>query len=1024
MKKNLFLLPFLLLLLVAVQSMGQGTLRGKISDKNGETLIGATVVLKLNPGIGVTADLDGNYSLKINDSTPQIIVISFVSYKTIEFPVTLKNNQIIVKNFVMESASFEVEAVDITAKAIKANDYYMEEVKKKSATTIDYVSSATMKKTGDGTVTAAVTRVAGVSTNGQFITVRGIGDRYVKTSVNGSKIPTLDPFTNNIKLDLFPPALVDNVIITKTASPDLPGDWAGAYLSIETKDYPDQLAVSVETAFGYNSQSTFKNVISSERSKTDWMGYDNSFRDYDHASFVNANATPTQFQQLEALGLGSYYSSLGVNNENWYTNAEEYYKLGLVQLGLLAPAQFDDPQAIQHAKNDYLLQGYNAQAFATINKDVPASGKAFPNNWNTETRKAPLDFSQNFTIGNQVSLFGKPLGFITGFRYYSANVYDPESIANRAGVASDSTGGLVPVVTSQLKQQSGIETNGWNALFNAAYKFTPNNSISVLFMPNLNGTNRVRKSYDKTDKTTVVTLNQYYEQRKQLVYQLKSENYIPSVKTKLDANFSYTRGSSSAPDFKNLQYWINPDSSLQIGGSIGDGIHRYFRYLDENVFDSRIVAEVPIDNEPIYVRKIRFGGSYQHTDQTYDQYDYYVLTGPNIGPLPNEDINAFLSLDQFEIKNETDPGGIPVSYMNAYYQEIGTDANHTFGNSYVAAAFAMADYGITTALRVSGGLRIEKAHVFTDVVAFDKKGYQKNDPRRVYSDAYPIANPGVLDKTSILPSINIIYALKEDEYSPINIRANYSQSVARPSIRELSDVAVLDYELRAPVYGNSSLKPVTINNYDFRGEAYFKSGNNITASLFYKDFKNHIELINANGYTWQNVDKSNVMGVELEGNLAITKNLNFGSNITLVKSQTTFTRTRYDLAGGIPQYIPLDTVTRSMYGQAPFAVNAILSYKLDSLGLIFTVAYNVQGPRLVIASNNKEVPDVYELPRNLIDLKVSKSISKHFSLSVTVRNILNQSVTRSYKYDEGYDKLDYDRYTYGTNYQLTFGYKL
>lgn len=92
-----------------------------------------------------------------------------------------------------------------------------------------------MKRTGDNNITAAVARVSGVSTNGGFITVRGIGDRYVKTTINGSRIPTLDPFTNNIKLDLFPASLVDNVIITKTASPDLPGDWAGAYLSVETK---------------------------------------------------------------------------------------------------------------------------------------------------------------------------------------------------------------------------------------------------------------------------------------------------------------------------------------------------------------------------------------------------------------------------------------------------------------------------------------------------------------------------------------------------------------------------------------------------------------------------------------------------------------------------------------------------------------------------------------------------------------------------------------------------------------------
>ncbi|HOO09492.1 MAG TPA: TonB-dependent receptor plug domain-containing protein, partial [Cyclobacteriaceae bacterium] len=79
-------------------------------------------------------------------------------------------------------------------------------------------TSELIKKTGDANVTAAIARVSGVSTNGSFITVRGIGDRYIKTMINGMRIPTLDPFTNNIKLDIFPSSLVDNIIITKTAS--------------------------------------------------------------------------------------------------------------------------------------------------------------------------------------------------------------------------------------------------------------------------------------------------------------------------------------------------------------------------------------------------------------------------------------------------------------------------------------------------------------------------------------------------------------------------------------------------------------------------------------------------------------------------------------------------------------------------------------------------------------------------------------------------------------------------------------
>ncbi|MFN9800774.1 MAG: Plug domain-containing protein, partial [Bacteroidota bacterium] len=169
--------------------------------------------------------------------------------------------------------------VVVEGKANKANDYHMERMKQNSATNIDYISQETARKAGDSRVSDAVRRVPGVTTVGSFVSVRGLADRYIKTTVNGSRIPTLDPFTNNFRLDLFPTGLIDNLVITKTLNPDLPGDWAGAYLSINTKDYPDQLMVEVSTSFGYTAQTTFRDIITSRKSRTDWLGFDNDLRD-------------------------------------------------------------------------------------------------------------------------------------------------------------------------------------------------------------------------------------------------------------------------------------------------------------------------------------------------------------------------------------------------------------------------------------------------------------------------------------------------------------------------------------------------------------------------------------------------------------------------------------------------------------------------------------------------------------------------------------------------------------------------
>ncbi|MEI7801685.1 MAG: carboxypeptidase-like regulatory domain-containing protein, partial [Bacteroidota bacterium] len=339
--KKLFL-SVLFLFGIYTVTVAQGIVRGKITDASGETQIGVTIVVKSNPSIGTVTDLDGNYSLNLKDSTTQTLVVTSIGYELMEEVVRAKKGEVIIKNFILKSAAHEMKEIEVTAKGNHAKDSYIESMKKSSSVTLDYISSETIKKTGDANVTAAVARVSGVSTNGSFITVRGIGDRYIKTAINGLRIPTLDPFTNNIKLDLFPASLVDNVIITKTESPDLPGDFAGAYISVETKDYPEQLAVNIETSVGYNNQTTFKDIVSSQQSSTDWLGFDNNFRDHNHDSFVPTIKQPTDYQQFVALGLGAYYSSLGVTNENWNANSDVYYRLGLIQLGLLSPAQIDD----------------------------------------------------------------------------------------------------------------------------------------------------------------------------------------------------------------------------------------------------------------------------------------------------------------------------------------------------------------------------------------------------------------------------------------------------------------------------------------------------------------------------------------------------------------------------------------------------------------------------------------------------------------------------------------------------------
>jgi outer membrane cobalamin receptor len=273
----------------------------------------------------------------------------------------------------------------------------------------------------------------------------------------------------------------------------------------------------------------------------------------------------------------------------------------------------------------------------------------------------------------------------------------------------------------------------------------------------------------------------------------------------------------------------------------------------------------------------------------------------------------------------------------------------------------------------------------------------------------------------MLPSANIIVKLRNSEYNPINLRLNYSKTVARPSIRELSDNAYFDYELNTVVYGNSLLKMVDINNYDLRLESYFTTGD-ISVSLFYKQFRNHIEVADFGQYLiWVNNENvSWARGIEIEGKKNIAKWLEIRANVTLVDSRSAF-NTSYTRADGY-EVIGRD-IDRTMLNQAPYVINSMVTYFADKIGLTASLSYNVQGPRVVMTGAYNDIPDIYDLPRNLVDLKVMQKIGKHFTLSLKVMDVLNSPIVRAYKIDNEFD-LYYDSYRYGTNYVLAVNYKL
>jgi len=257
-----------------------GTLRGNLTDKNTGDVISFANVLIKETGGGFTTDLDGAFSHQL-PAGAYTLLVNYIGYadKTIE-SVEIKPNEVTVLNIVISEAGEVMQEVVVTAKQLTNTENALVSIQRKSINVVNGVSSQSFSRTGDSNAGAAIKRVTGVSVeDGKYVYVRGLGDRYTKTILNGMAVPGLDPDRNSIRMNIFPTNVIDNIMVTKTFSPDLPGDFTGGVVDITTKDFPDQKTSSFSLGFGYNPQMNFNsNFITGTKSSTDFLGFDNGSR--------------------------------------------------------------------------------------------------------------------------------------------------------------------------------------------------------------------------------------------------------------------------------------------------------------------------------------------------------------------------------------------------------------------------------------------------------------------------------------------------------------------------------------------------------------------------------------------------------------------------------------------------------------------------------------------------------------------------------------------------------------------------
>lgn len=926
----------------------KGTIRGTvIEDATGETVIGASVVIK-NTINGVSTDLDGQFSLQVEEGTYDLVV-SYISFESLTIQsVIVKSGEVtLLNNIRMRENSLQLGEVMITATATRKSEAAINTMKKKSVSMMDGISAEKMKMTGDATAVEAAKRVTGVSIEGgKYVYVRGLGDRYTKVTLNEVDIPGLDPDKNSLQMDIFPSNLIDNIVVSKNFTADMPADFTGGIMNIETKAFPEEELFTVSAGFSYNPQMHFNSdFISSEGSSTDFLGFDDGTR-----------ALP------------------------------------------------------ENAKAAVIPTPYNGA--------TPEQVNSFVNEFNPElgaTKQTSLmDFSGSLSYGNQIKLNSDNsknprLGYIfslsykTDYKYYDDVTYGEYQ---RKSDPNDNE-----LVSANLQEGVLAEKNVLvGALAGVAYK-TNLSKVRLTVMHLQNGESKAGQ-FKIDNNPEGVGQSGYFAESNNLEYNqrtlsnllLNGTHRINTSGWEIDWRVSPTYSTSNDPDVRSTAFTQTATDTFFAAG--GGGLpSRIWRSLQEVNVTSKIdlTKDYKLWDEDA---KLKFGVSHNYKNRNYEILRYDV---------------QFFYPQQW---NDYDPNNILTAenlYPNRpngiFYQSGNADPNPNAYESSVnnTAVYISNEFSITPNLKSIVGIRAEnyvQKHTGRDIA------YATGDE----VNGKNLEDEKVLESLDFFPSINLIYAIAEEQ----NLRFAFSQTIARPSFKELSFAQILDPISNRSFNGSlftysdwdGELVVTNVNNIDFRWEKFMERGQILSASLFYKTFKNPIELVRipeqqtSTEFQPRNVGDGQLLGLELEATKSLAfisekiQNFSVSGNLTLVQSRIDMTdreynaRKEYERTGeSIKNYRP-------MAGQAPYVVNFGLSYGDVEKGIQTGLFYNVKGAALQIVGSGL-TPDVFQDPFHSLNFGFNKKLGedRKTAIDIKIANILNDKVESVFKSYEAADQI-------------------
>jgi TonB-dependent receptor len=658
------LVLFLLLSSLAA-AQGTGKIAGTLVDAaNGEGLIGANVIID-GLSVGAAADMDGNFGIDLVPAGTYTLHASMIGYakKTVT-GIVVKAGETTRLAMTLAPEAFEMDEVVIEAKLLTNNEAGLLKDRQKSTSISDAISAEDISRSGSGDAAAAMNKVTGASTvDGKYIYIRGLGERYTSTQLNGAEVPSADPNRRAVQLDLFPASFLENLVTTKTFTPDQPGNYTGGSVNISTKSFPDKLTLSLSTSTSWNAQTTGNGgFLTYAGGGKDWLGFDDGTR-----------AIPDALKDPN------------------------------VEIPDLSYAFTDEAKAMEL---DRLSKSFNSTMAPTRST-------------------APVNQGYSLSFGNQVDLLGQPFGFLGSLTYNrSYSLYTNGTVGryNLTGHVDE-----VDELTNDylFADQKGSDEVMWGGLMNLSYKLGAAHEMGFNLIYNRSADNTARYlsgsfPRDLTGNAVYETRSLHYIERELQTYQLRGKHHFEAL-AGLQVQWIGSM-SSNMQDEPDVRYFTDNytirerndvvDTIYAIRPSIYPIPSRYYRNLVEDNRSFNIDMSMPFEQWNGLAAKVKFGGAVLNKERTfserrfdfgqdrltYDGDDTDFFSPENMGILESQSSEMF-----FRFGN--------------YVLDATSLSNNYGGTQDILAGYVMLDLPIFNDVRLIGGARYETTQM--DVASMD-----------------------------------------------------------------------------------------------------------------------------------------------------------------------------------------------------------------------------------------------------------------------------------------------------------------